>query len=117
MRCGLTPGWMWLSLTSRPALGRQMQPGPSSGWSFLSGGCRHCRRASCAGPWQGVGPSASFLPQAAWLSCLSPILLEQGEGDAKDTGPGIGSHTGGWHSGLLLLLQASHTWTSLHGLR
>lgn len=53
MQCGLPctphPGWLWFSLTSRPALGRQMQQGPSGGWSCQSGGCKHYRRASCAG--------------------------------------------------------------------
>lgn len=81
------PCWFWFSLTGRPAPGRQMQPGPSGGWSSLSGGCKHCRRASCAGPWQSAGRSDSFLPQAAWPSCRSPILPESGESDAKDGGP------------------------------
>lgn len=75
-QCGLTPGCFGFSLTSRPAPGRQMQLGPSGGWSSLSGGCRCCRTASRAGPWQRAGHSGFFPPQAAWLSCLSRILPE-----------------------------------------
>lgn len=80
MQCGLPrtsrPGWLGFSLTSRPALGRQMQQGPSGGWSCQSGGCKHCKRASCAGLWPGAGRSDSFPPQASRPSYRSPILRE-----------------------------------------
>lgn len=99
LACGLgSPGCMWFSLTSRPAPGRQTLPGPSGGWSSQSGGCRRCRRVSCAGPWRGAGRSGSSPPQVAQLSCPSPILPERGEGDAEDTGPGGESRAGGWQS-------------------
>lgn len=68
----LAPSWLWFSLTSA-LLGRQTRPGPSSGWSPPSGGCRRCRRASCAGPWR-AGHSGSCPPRAVWLSCPSPFL-------------------------------------------
>ncbi|XP_055261477.1 rhomboid domain-containing protein 3 isoform X2 [Moschus berezovskii] len=78
--------------------GLQTRPGPSGGWSSQSGGCRRCSRVSCAGPWRGAGHSSSSPPQATQLSCPLPILLERGEGDAEDTGPGGGSRASGWQS-------------------